>query len=267
MERDCQHGLYKAGMGSSRVLSDFAEKYGSKNRVLAGFGIGGKVGKEKVYNWAVYCDRREVEDELGMFVHHQFVTVSGWHGFSPYGPFKDFFSSQRFVTSTCPLVCGVISGGETVSNSIFLRDFCKCHYKNGFRDHYDCSGAPQIWRREIAEILQTLGHLWWASAFTTSNPFLSNVELHENLLVPLREATGKGHNVDAHMSKISQLGWSFEASHHVVKFFLTLATCHSSCQNRGHLYRWWAREENRSLRFFGCEVCTMCPPVGSIVAS
>ncbi|GKC54893.1 hypothetical protein Tco_1077638 [Tanacetum coccineum] len=48
MERDCQHGLYKAGMGSSRVLSDFAEKYGSKNRVLAGFGIGGKSGKEKV---------------------------------------------------------------------------------------------------------------------------------------------------------------------------------------------------------------------------
>ncbi|GJZ82095.1 hypothetical protein Tco_0647089 [Tanacetum coccineum] len=47
MERDCQHGLYKAGMGSSRVLSDFAEKYGSKNRVLAGFGIGGKSGKEK----------------------------------------------------------------------------------------------------------------------------------------------------------------------------------------------------------------------------
>ncbi|GJX42092.1 hypothetical protein Tco_0257082 [Tanacetum coccineum] len=33
--------------GSSRVLSDFAEKYGSKNRVLAGFGIGGKSGKEK----------------------------------------------------------------------------------------------------------------------------------------------------------------------------------------------------------------------------
>ncbi|GJZ83981.1 hypothetical protein Tco_0649154, partial [Tanacetum coccineum] len=47
MERDCQHGTYKAGMGSSRVLSDFAEKYGSKNRVLAGFGIGGKSGKEK----------------------------------------------------------------------------------------------------------------------------------------------------------------------------------------------------------------------------
>ncbi|GJZ77500.1 hypothetical protein Tco_0642172, partial [Tanacetum coccineum] len=47
MERDCQHGLYKAGMGSSRVLSDFAEKYGSKNRVLAGFGIGGKSGKGK----------------------------------------------------------------------------------------------------------------------------------------------------------------------------------------------------------------------------
>ncbi|GKG43919.1 hypothetical protein Tco_0483012, partial [Tanacetum coccineum] len=48
MERDCQHGLYKAGMGSSsRVLSDFAEKYVSKNRVLAGFGIGGKSGKEK----------------------------------------------------------------------------------------------------------------------------------------------------------------------------------------------------------------------------
>ncbi|GJX84625.1 hypothetical protein Tco_0335399 [Tanacetum coccineum] len=34
--------------GSSRVLSDFAEKYGSKNRVLAGFGIGGKSGKEKM---------------------------------------------------------------------------------------------------------------------------------------------------------------------------------------------------------------------------
>ncbi|GJU92752.1 hypothetical protein Tco_1317508 [Tanacetum coccineum] len=34
--------------GSSRVLSDFAEKYGSKNRVLAGFGIGGKSGKEKL---------------------------------------------------------------------------------------------------------------------------------------------------------------------------------------------------------------------------
>ncbi|GJW39754.1 hypothetical protein Tco_0065599 [Tanacetum coccineum] len=47
MRGDCQHGLYKAGMGSSRVLSDFAEKYGSKNRVLAGFGIGGKSGKEK----------------------------------------------------------------------------------------------------------------------------------------------------------------------------------------------------------------------------
>ncbi|GJV52399.1 hypothetical protein Tco_1448140, partial [Tanacetum coccineum] len=55
MERDCQHGLYKAGMGSSRVLSDFAEKYGSKNRVLAGFGIGGKSGKEKVYKLG--CDR------------------------------------------------------------------------------------------------------------------------------------------------------------------------------------------------------------------
>ncbi|GJR54037.1 hypothetical protein Tco_1404558 [Tanacetum coccineum] len=52
MERDCQHGLYKAGMGSSRVLSDFAEKYGSKNRVLAGFGIGGKSGKEKVSDQA-----------------------------------------------------------------------------------------------------------------------------------------------------------------------------------------------------------------------
>ncbi|GKB32358.1 retrovirus-related pol polyprotein from transposon TNT 1-94 [Tanacetum coccineum] len=50
MERDCQHGLYKAGMGSSRVLSDFAEKYGSKNRVLAGFGIGGKSGKEKLWH-------------------------------------------------------------------------------------------------------------------------------------------------------------------------------------------------------------------------
>ncbi|GJT62297.1 hypothetical protein Tco_1005830 [Tanacetum coccineum] len=48
MERDCQHGLYKAGMGSSRVLSDFAEKYGSKNRVMLGFGIGGKSGKEKI---------------------------------------------------------------------------------------------------------------------------------------------------------------------------------------------------------------------------
>ncbi|GKE95763.1 hypothetical protein Tco_1580618, partial [Tanacetum coccineum] len=35
------------GWVSSRVLSDFAEKYGSKNRVLAGFGIGGKSGKEK----------------------------------------------------------------------------------------------------------------------------------------------------------------------------------------------------------------------------
>ncbi|GKA65238.1 hypothetical protein Tco_0764945, partial [Tanacetum coccineum] len=48
MERDCQHGLYKAGMGSSRVLSDFAEKYGSKKKTgcwLAG--IGGKSGKEK----------------------------------------------------------------------------------------------------------------------------------------------------------------------------------------------------------------------------
>ncbi|GKB03277.1 hypothetical protein Tco_0831366 [Tanacetum coccineum] len=33
---------------SSRVLSNFTEKYGSKNRVLAGFGIGGKSGKEKL---------------------------------------------------------------------------------------------------------------------------------------------------------------------------------------------------------------------------
>ncbi|GJY31785.1 hypothetical protein Tco_0415280 [Tanacetum coccineum] len=59
MERDCQHGLYKAGMGSSRVLSDFAEKYGSKNRVLAGFGIGGKSGKEKVYKLG--CDRERLK--------------------------------------------------------------------------------------------------------------------------------------------------------------------------------------------------------------
>ncbi|GJW73403.1 hypothetical protein Tco_0132773 [Tanacetum coccineum] len=35
--------------GSSRVLSDFfAEKYGSKNRVLAGFGIGGKAGERLI---------------------------------------------------------------------------------------------------------------------------------------------------------------------------------------------------------------------------
>ncbi|GJV10692.1 reverse transcriptase domain-containing protein [Tanacetum coccineum] len=54
-----QHGLYKAGMGSSRVLSDFAEKYGSKNRVLAGFGIGGKSGKEKVYKLG--CDRERLK--------------------------------------------------------------------------------------------------------------------------------------------------------------------------------------------------------------
>ncbi|GJU11375.1 hypothetical protein Tco_1133771 [Tanacetum coccineum] len=53
MERDCQHGLYKAGMGSSRVLSDFAEKYGSKNRVLAGFGIGGKAGERVYTSWVV----------------------------------------------------------------------------------------------------------------------------------------------------------------------------------------------------------------------
>ncbi|GJT21377.1 hypothetical protein Tco_0891314 [Tanacetum coccineum] len=32
MERDCQHGLYKAGMGSIKGCSDFAEKYGGKNR-------------------------------------------------------------------------------------------------------------------------------------------------------------------------------------------------------------------------------------------
>ncbi|GJW57395.1 hypothetical protein Tco_0104126, partial [Tanacetum coccineum] len=45
--------------GSSRVLSDFAEKYGSKNRVLAGFGIGGKSGKEKVYKLG--CDRERLK--------------------------------------------------------------------------------------------------------------------------------------------------------------------------------------------------------------
>ncbi|GKC45026.1 hypothetical protein Tco_1062748 [Tanacetum coccineum] len=44
--------------GSSRVLSDFAEKYGSKNRVLAGFGIGGKSGKEKE---AEYAGLKEAE--------------------------------------------------------------------------------------------------------------------------------------------------------------------------------------------------------------
>ncbi|GJS75367.1 hypothetical protein Tco_0725248 [Tanacetum coccineum] len=64
MERDCQHGLYKAGMGSSRVLSDFAEKYGSKNRVLAGFGIGGKSGKEKVYKLG--CDRESVDERAAL---------------------------------------------------------------------------------------------------------------------------------------------------------------------------------------------------------
>ncbi|GJU69583.1 hypothetical protein Tco_1255842 [Tanacetum coccineum] len=63
MERDCQHGLYKAGMGSSRVLSDFAEKYGSKNRVLAGFGIGGKAG-ERVYTSWVVTEREFVEECL-----------------------------------------------------------------------------------------------------------------------------------------------------------------------------------------------------------
>ncbi|GJW33017.1 hypothetical protein Tco_0053049 [Tanacetum coccineum] len=42
---------------SSRVLSDFAEKYGSKNRVLAGFGIGGKSGKEKVYKLGCVTER------------------------------------------------------------------------------------------------------------------------------------------------------------------------------------------------------------------
>ncbi|GJR59552.1 hypothetical protein Tco_1501714 [Tanacetum coccineum] len=45
--------------GSSRVLSVFAEKYGSKNRVLAGFGIGGKSGKEKVYKLG--CDRERLK--------------------------------------------------------------------------------------------------------------------------------------------------------------------------------------------------------------
>ncbi|GJU97328.1 hypothetical protein Tco_1326599 [Tanacetum coccineum] len=35
------------------------EKYGSKNRVLAGFGIGGKSGKEKVYKLG--CDRERLK--------------------------------------------------------------------------------------------------------------------------------------------------------------------------------------------------------------
>ncbi|GKA26467.1 reverse transcriptase domain-containing protein, partial [Tanacetum coccineum] len=46
---DCQHGLYKAGMGSSRVLSDFAEKYGSKNRVLGWFWYWREEWERKVY--------------------------------------------------------------------------------------------------------------------------------------------------------------------------------------------------------------------------
>ncbi|GKB85776.1 hypothetical protein Tco_0958048 [Tanacetum coccineum] len=74
MERDCQHGLYKAGMGSSRVLSDFAEKYGSKNRVLAGFGIGGKSGKEKVYKLAV--TEREADVVLGIRIKHESNGIS-----------------------------------------------------------------------------------------------------------------------------------------------------------------------------------------------
>ncbi|GKB36299.1 hypothetical protein Tco_0881241 [Tanacetum coccineum] len=83
MERDCQHGLYKAGMGSSRVLSDFAEKYGSKNRVLAGFGIGGKSGKEKVIlnkmmairNFDVYEPLVENWDPFAAQTHNKGIYI------------------------------------------------------------------------------------------------------------------------------------------------------------------------------------------------
>ncbi|GJS35837.1 hypothetical protein Tco_0534219 [Tanacetum coccineum] len=80
MERDCQHGLYKAGMGSSRVLSDFAEKYGSKNRVLAGFGIGGKSGKEK--HISMIIDKQKAQAPASVkAVEQSCVTCGGAHSY------------------------------------------------------------------------------------------------------------------------------------------------------------------------------------------
>ncbi|GJY87696.1 hypothetical protein Tco_0502324 [Tanacetum coccineum] len=49
-------------------------------------------------------------------------------GYSPMGLSKDTFSPPNHDiddTSTCPLGFGMICGGETVSDSIFLHDLCK----------------------------------------------------------------------------------------------------------------------------------------------
>ncbi|GJY97739.1 hypothetical protein Tco_0514649 [Tanacetum coccineum] len=66
MERDCQHGLYKAGWRkSSRVLSDFAGEVWEQNRVLAGFGIGGRLGKGFIQEeWENIRARVEADEEL-----------------------------------------------------------------------------------------------------------------------------------------------------------------------------------------------------------
>ncbi|GJX20956.1 hypothetical protein Tco_0223633 [Tanacetum coccineum] len=99
MERDCQHGLYKAGMGSSRVLSDFAEKYGSKNRVLAGFGIGGKSGKEKEY----HIEYRNIRSG---------ITLAG-----PSIPSPNPSSSSKIVTPPKMRVAAEVCPGELLHNT------------------------------------------------------------------------------------------------------------------------------------------------------
>ncbi|GKF65608.1 hypothetical protein Tco_0192125, partial [Tanacetum coccineum] len=45
MERDCQHGLYKAGGRNSRVDEMILERRSMGAKQGAGFGIGGKIGK------------------------------------------------------------------------------------------------------------------------------------------------------------------------------------------------------------------------------
>ncbi|GJS51922.1 RNA-directed DNA polymerase, eukaryota, reverse transcriptase zinc-binding domain protein [Tanacetum coccineum] len=86
------------------------EKYGSKNRVLAGFGIGGKSGKEKVYKLG--CDRERLK------------MIKGVLG-------GDTGNESIYSLNHCP---GVLRG-DTCDGSEGTQDFREC---------VDCLGVADI---------------------------------------------------------------------------------------------------------------------------
>ncbi|GJR12463.1 hypothetical protein Tco_0795115 [Tanacetum coccineum] len=180
MERDCQHGLYKAGMGCCRVLCDFAEKYGSKNRVLAGFGIGGKSGKEKVetvIRMIIYDTRNLIEKNQMVVVSFQFgqrsikVLVSQ----ERIGNVEVDFVTKRKMVRGLSFIASIFSKKTIEFQQFFHEGYRLCSKEVSFIN------TSLTYRNTISITFELTGQNWEVMPPTYSNRyregiFISQVE-------------------------------------------------------------------------------------------